>query len=144
MFLLWGVKCNTWWHYCNSTRKVWHKYTRFCTFYQTYIISIFCPEQVLCILGNTSIDCMVWISLFPVINEHLEHFNNLHSKLYHLCHANSVDVDTDRYWIEQQLLHPRLTVEMFQVLQAFARAEKKLKPNWKEMFTEVLSTRWAY
>jgi len=24
-----------------------------------------------------------------------------------------------------------------QVLQAFARAEKKLKPNWKEMFTEV-------
>ena len=25
----------------------------------------------------------------------------------------------------------------FQVLQAFARAEKKLKPNWKEMFTEV-------
>ena len=25
----------------------------------------------------------------------------------------------------------------FQVLQAFARAEKKLKPNWREMFTEV-------
>jgi 2-oxoisovalerate dehydrogenase E1 component alpha subunit len=24
-----------------------------------------------------------------------------------------------------------------QVLQAFARAEKKLKPNWREMFTEV-------
>ena len=26
-----------------------------------------------------------------------------------------------------------------QVLQAFARAEKKLKPNWREMFTEVRS-----
>ena len=26
---------------------------------------------------------------------------------------------------------------MFQVLEAFARAEKRLKPNWKEMFTEV-------
>ena len=25
-----------------------------------------------------------------------------------------------------------------QVLEAFAKAEKKLKPNWKEMFTEVL------
>ena len=25
----------------------------------------------------------------------------------------------------------------FQVLQALARAEKKLKPNWREMFTEV-------
>ena len=24
-----------------------------------------------------------------------------------------------------------------QVLETFARAEKKLKPNWKEMFTEV-------
>ena len=24
-----------------------------------------------------------------------------------------------------------------QVLEAFARAEKKQKPNWKEMFTEV-------
>ena len=32
---------------------------------------------------------------------------------------------------------PVLKVEFFQVLQAFARAEKKLKPNWKEMFTEV-------
>jgi len=27
-----------------------------------------------------------------------------------------------------------------EVLQAFARAEKKLKPNWKEMFTEVYDT----
>ena len=27
-----------------------------------------------------------------------------------------------------------------EVLQAFARAEKKLKPNWKEMFTEVIPT----
>lgn len=26
---------------------------------------------------------------------------------------------------------------VLQVLEAFARAEKKLKPNWKEMFTEV-------
>ena len=27
------------------------------------------------------------------------------------------------------------------MLQAFARAEKKLKPNWKEMFTEVICKR---
>ena len=27
------------------------------------------------------------------------------------------------------------------MLQAFARAEKKLKPNWKEMFTEVVCKR---
>ena len=26
---------------------------------------------------------------------------------------------------------------LLQVLEAFARAEKRLKPNWKEMFTEV-------
>ena len=31
-------------------------------------------------------------------------------------------------------------MRIFQVLQAFARAEKKLKPNWKEMFTEVYDT----
>ena len=29
------------------------------------------------------------------------------------------------------------TFTLSQVLEAFARAEKRLKPNWKEMFTEV-------
>ena len=87
---------------------------------------------------------MVWISLFPVINEHLDHFNNLHSKLHHLCHANSVQrliVHNEHYSIKTTLvLNPVLKVEFFQVLQAFARAEKKKKPNWKEMFTEVVFT----
>ena len=42
-------------------------------------------------------------------------------------------------WSEQQEKEWK-TQSKKEVLQAFARAEKKLKPNWKEMFTEVYDT----
>merc|ERR1712183_136778 len=82
---------------------------------------------------------------------------------YRIGHHNTSDdssayrsVDEVRYWDQKDhpitrfalyLTHKGLWSEQQekewkneskkQVLQAFARAEKKLKPNWKEMFTEV-------
>ena len=140
----WRMMCNTWWHYCNSTRKVWHRWTTFCTLFQMCTLSLFCPEQVICILSNTGKDRMVWISLFPVINEHLEHFLTtfIPSCIIFVMQILLVSVQILIWKTVTVLLRPLLTVEIFQVLQAFARAEKKLKPNWKEMFTEVLSTRF--
>ena len=43
---------------------------------------------------------------------------------------------TWRWWLTQQYFDDLKNI-FFQVLEAFARAEKRLKPNWKEIFTEV-------
>ena len=139
---IWCATPGTWWHYCNSTRKMWHSCTKCCTFF--HMSPLFCPEPVICSLSNTGKDRMVWISLFPVINEHLEHFLTtfIPSCIIFVMQILLVSVQILIWKTVTVLLRPLLTVEIFQVLQAFARAEKKLKPNWKEMFTEVLSTRF--
>merc|ERR1712183_1165764 len=87
----------------------------------------------------------------------------IEAKTYRIGHHSTSDdssayrsVDEVRYWDQKDhpitrfalyLTHKGLLSEQQekewkneskkQVLQAFARAEKKLKPNWKEVFTEV-------
>ena len=51
--------------------------------------------------------------------------------------SKNKDRHESQFLIFDRTVVKNLTSSCIQVLEAFARAEKKQKPNWREMFTEV-------